>query len=98
MYQAAPISPRIRRIRERRREHDSGHVVLCGERTDIYTRYYQSHEAEHAALKRAGALYAWCDKHAVRLEEDELSLAISGATGAAPILTRSGASAGWKRR
>jgi len=78
MYQTAPISPRIQRIRERRREHDCGHVVLCGERTKIYTDYYKTHEAEHPALKRAGALYEWCDKHVLRLEDDEIFVANLG--------------------
>jgi formate C-acetyltransferase len=52
--------------------------VLCGERTKIYTDYYKAHEAEHPALKRAGALYEWCDKHVLRLEEDEIFVANLG--------------------
>lgn len=72
MYIKAPVSPRIERIKERRREHDNGNVILCGERTRIYTHYYKTHEAETALLKRAGALYEWCANKQVRIEEDEM--------------------------
>ena len=78
MYQKAPVSPRIQKIKDRRLEHDNGHVILCAERTDIYTKYYKAHEAEVAALKRAGALYEWCSKHVVRLEDDEMFVANLG--------------------
>ncbi len=78
MYQKVAVSPRIQRIRDKRRVHDSGNVILCAERTDIYTRYYKAHEAELAPLKRAGALYAWCCQHEVRLEEDEIFVANLG--------------------
>ena len=72
MYQIAPVNDRIKQIKERRKQHDNGNVKLCGERTEIYTRYYKSHEAEMPALKRAGALYDWCEKHALSLEEDAM--------------------------
>jgi formate C-acetyltransferase len=75
MYQIAPIDPRIQKIKDKRRFHDSGNMILCGERTEIYTKYYKSHEAELPALKRAGALYSWCENHEVRLEEDEIFVA-----------------------
>jgi formate C-acetyltransferase len=71
-YETVPVSPRILRIKERRSEHDNGHVILCGERTKIYTDYYKAHEDELPILKRAGALYDWCAKKVVRLEEDEM--------------------------
>ena len=72
MYKPAPISPRISKIKERRKEHDNGNVILSGERTKIYTDYYKSHEAEIAALKRAGALYEWCARHELSLEDDAM--------------------------
>ena len=72
MYQLAPISPRIRKIKERRKEHDNGNVILTAERTDIYTQYYKTHEAELPALKRSGALYDWCAKHKLSLEDDAM--------------------------
>lgn len=72
MFTPAPISDRIKKIKERRREHDNGNVILCGERTKIYTDYYKAHEAQYPLLLRAGALYEWCDKKVVRLEEDEM--------------------------
>jgi formate C-acetyltransferase len=71
-YEVAPISPRIARIKERREEHDNGKVILCAERTKIYTDYYKTHEAELPILQRAGALYNWCAKKSVRLEDDEM--------------------------
>ncbi|MDR1589736.1 MAG: hypothetical protein LBS51_06030 [Oscillospiraceae bacterium] len=72
MFQLAPVSERVRRIKERRREHDNGHVALCGERTGIYTRYYKTHDMETEIMKRAGALYEWCDKHELSLEDDAM--------------------------
>ena len=72
MFKTSPISPRISRIKEKRKEHDNGNVILCAERTDIYTKYYKSHEAEVAALKRSGALYDWCAKHKLSIEDDAM--------------------------
>ena len=72
MYKTAPISPRIARIKEMRKEHDNGNVALCGERTKIYTDYYKSHESELPALKRAGALYSWCSQHVLSLEPEAM--------------------------
>ncbi len=72
MFSASPVSPRISRIKEKRREHDDGHVMLCAERTKIYTDYCKTHEAQHPLLLRAGALYEWCAKKVVRIEEDEM--------------------------
>ena len=72
MFTPAPISPRIKKIKERRKEHDHGHVIMCAERTKIYTDYYKSHEAQYPLLLRAGALYDWCAKKVVRLEDDEM--------------------------
>jgi formate C-acetyltransferase len=77
-YEVAPISPRITRIKQRRVEHDNGNVILCAERTKIYTDYYKSHEDELPVLKRAGALYEWCAQKVVRLEEDEMFVANIG--------------------
>jgi formate C-acetyltransferase len=78
MYTKAPISPRIQKIKEDRRAHDNGGVILCAERTGIYTTYYKAHEAQIPILKRAGALYEWCEKHAVRIEKDEMFAANLG--------------------
>ena len=71
MFKASPISPRIQKIKERRKEHE-GHIIFCGERTAIYTKYYKTHESEVAALKRAGALYEWCANHTLSLEDDAM--------------------------
>jgi formate C-acetyltransferase len=71
-FEVAPISPRITKIKQRREEHDNGHVILCAERTKIYTDYYKAHEAELPILVRAGALKEWCTKKTVRLEDDEM--------------------------
>ncbi len=72
MYQIAPISPRIQAIKAKRREHDYGHVVLDAQRTGIYTNYYKTHESECEQMKRAGALYAWCEQKTLSLEEDAM--------------------------
>ena len=59
-------------IKERRKQHDNGNVIFCGERTAIYTNYYKTHESEVAALKRAGALYEWCEKHTLSINDDAI--------------------------
>ena len=72
MYEKAPISPRIQRIKDLRREHDYGHVILDGERTRIYTQYYKEHEDECEQMKRAGCLYAWARDKTLFMEEDAM--------------------------
>lgn len=72
MYRIAEVGERIRQIKKRRAEHDNGHVILCAERTKIYTDYYKNHEFEVEALKRAGALCDWCAKKTLSLEEDAM--------------------------
>jgi formate C-acetyltransferase len=78
MYKMASVSERIQNIKANRREHDNGHVILCGERTKIYTDYYKAHEGQLPLLKRAGALYEWCANKKVRIEEDEMFVANVG--------------------
>ena len=72
MYQKSPISPRIQQIKDRRREHDYGHVILDAERTKIYTQYYKEHEDEVEQIKRAGCLYAWARDKTLCIEEDAM--------------------------
>ena len=72
MYQKSPISPRIQQIKDRRREHDYGHVILDAERTKIYTQYYKEHEDEGEQMKRAGCLYAWARDKTLCIEEDAM--------------------------
>ena len=43
MFQFAPISDRIQKLREKREWANRGHVHMDGERTKIYTDYYKTH-------------------------------------------------------
>jgi formate C-acetyltransferase len=62
MFQFAPVSDRIRRIRAKKDVFTSGkYMTLNTERTKIYTDYCRAHDNEYPILKRAGALKTWCE-------------------------------------
>ena len=50
---------------------DSAGYHLESERTRIYTQYYRDHEEEHPVLKRARALYAWCEQKEIWIADDD---------------------------
>ena len=57
MFEFAPMTERIKRVRAKRDVFTSGkYMTVNSERTKIYTDYYKEHENEYPLLKRSGAL------------------------------------------
>ena len=79
MFQFAPVSKRIKRIREKRDAFTGGRfMTLNSERTKIYTDYYKAHENEYPLLKRAGALYNWCATRKINVFDDDIFVGTPG--------------------
>ena len=79
MFQFAPISDRIKHIREKRDAFTGGrHMTINAERTQIYTNYYKTHENEFPILKRAGALYNWSAERQINVFEDDIFVGTPG--------------------
>jgi formate C-acetyltransferase len=78
-FKFAPISDRIRRIREKRDVFTGGrYMTINSERTKIYTDYYKSHEHEYPVLKRAGALQTWCAEREINVFDDDIFVGTPG--------------------
>jgi pyruvate formate-lyase/glycerol dehydratase family glycyl radical enzyme len=75
MYTLSPITPRVRKMRERYR--DSLPTGDC-ERTKIVTEYYKTSLHEVPIIRRAKALHEILSKMTVRIEDDELIAGNSG--------------------
>ena len=80
MFQFAPISDRIQKLREKRAWANRGHVRMDGERTKIYTDYYKTHEAEPNNLKRAHCLYEWVKNKTILVEDEDIFVGNLGRT------------------
>ena len=79
MFQFAPVSDRIRHIRERKDVFTGGkYMTLNAERTKIYTDYCKMHDNEYPLLKRAGALYAWCATKAANVFDEDIFVGTPG--------------------
>ncbi len=79
MFQFAPMSDRIVRLRERRDAFTGGkYMTINSERTKIYTDYYKEHENQWPLLKRAGALYTWCATKECRVFDDDIFVGTTG--------------------
>ncbi|NLP37364.1 MAG: hypothetical protein GX357_06905 [Firmicutes bacterium] len=79
MFKFAPVSDRIKRIREKRDIFTGGrYMTINAERTKIYTDYYKQHENEFPILKRAGALYTWCATKEVNVFADDIFVGTPG--------------------
>ena len=79
MFQFAPVSDRIRHIRERKDVFTGGkYMTLNAERTRIYTDYCKLHDNEYPLLKRAGALYAWCATKAANVFDEDIFVGTPG--------------------
>ncbi len=79
MFQFAPMSDRIKRIRKKRDVFTSGrNMTINSERTKIYTYYYKTHENEFPILKRAGAFYAWCAARQINIFDDDIFVGTPG--------------------
>lgn len=79
MFQFAPVSDRIRRIREKKDVFTGGkYMTINSERTKIYTDYCREHDNEFPVLKRAGALYAWCSTKKANVFDDDIFVGTPG--------------------
>ena len=79
MFQFAPVSERIRRIRGKKDVFTSGkYMTLNAERTKIYTDYCRNHDNEYPILKRAGALKAWCAEKQANVFDDDIFVGTPG--------------------
>ena len=79
MFQFAPVSDRIRRIREKKDVFTSGkHMTINSERTKIYTDYCRAHDNEYPVLKRAGALKTWCAARQINVFDDDIFVGTPG--------------------
>jgi formate C-acetyltransferase len=79
MFQFAPVSDRIARIREKRDAFTQGKLIKVNtERTKIYTDYYKAHPYEHPLLKRSGALLEWASKKEVNIFDDDIFVGTPG--------------------
>ena len=79
MFQFAPVSERIRRIRSKKEVFTSGkYMTLNAERTKIYTDYCKAHDNEYPVLKRAGALKTWCAEKETNVFDDDIFVGTPG--------------------
>lgn len=79
MFQFAPMSDRIKRIRGRRDAFTCGrNMTINSERTKIYTDYYKAHKNEYPILKRAGAFYTWCAAKQIHIFDDDIFVGTPG--------------------
>ncbi len=79
MFQFAPVSERIKRMRAKRDAFAAGkYMTINSERTKIYTDYYKSHENQWPLLKRAGALCAWCASKQCSVFDDDIFVGSTG--------------------
>ena len=79
MFEFAPMTDRIKRIRAKRDVFTGGkYMTINSERTKIYTDYYKAHENEYPLLKRSGALLEWAAKKKCNVFEDDILVGTPG--------------------
>ena len=79
MYQFAPVSERIQKLRQQRDAFTKGNLIKINtERTKIYTDYYKEHPNEHPLLKRSGALLSWAQKKECNVFDDDIFVGTPG--------------------
>ncbi len=79
MFEFAPMTERIKRIRAKRDVFTSGKFMTVNtERTKIYTDYYKEHENEFPLLKRSGALLEWARKKECVVFDDDILVGTPG--------------------
>jgi formate C-acetyltransferase len=79
VFQFAPVTDRITRIREKRDAFTQGKLITMNtERTKIYTDYYKGHPNEHPLLKRSGALLEWASKRVINVFDDDIFVGTPG--------------------
>ncbi len=79
MFEFAPVSERIRKIRENRDAFTQGNLIhINTERTKIYTDYYRTHMNEHPLLRRSGAILAWAAQREINVFDDDIFVGTPG--------------------
>ena len=79
MFEFAPMSDRIKSIREKRDVFTGGkYITINAERTRLYTEYYKAHESEYPLLKRAGALKYWAENRQYHVFDDDILVGTPG--------------------
>ena len=79
MYEFAPVTERIARMRKKRDIFTAGTgMTINAERTKIYTDYYKAHRNELPVLKRAGALQTWCETKEANIFDDDVFVGTLG--------------------
>lgn len=79
MFEFAPVSDRIRRIREKKNVFTGGkYMTINSERTKIFTDYCREHDNEFPVLKRAGALHTWCATRQINVHDDDIFVGTPG--------------------
>jgi formate C-acetyltransferase len=79
MFQFAPVSDRIKRIREKRDMFTQGHAITINpDRPKISPDYYKAHPNEVPMLKRAGALLDWVKKRKINVFDDDIFVGTPG--------------------
>lgn len=78
-FKFAPVSDRIKNLREKRDVFNNGALIKLNiERTKLYTEYYKAHPAEHALLKRSGALLYWAKNREINVFDDDIFVGTTG--------------------
>jgi len=79
MFEFAPMTERIQRVRAKRDVFTGGkYMTINSERTKIYTDYYKEHENEYPLLKRSGALLEWAAKKKCNVFDDDILVGTPG--------------------
>ncbi|MDR0838553.1 MAG: hypothetical protein LBN99_02805 [Oscillospiraceae bacterium] len=73
MFQFAPVSERITRMRERHDGFTNGsRISVNTERTKLYTEYFRAHVNEPPQLLRAGALLYWAENKECNVFDEDI--------------------------
>ncbi|MDR0858941.1 MAG: hypothetical protein LBN97_07920 [Oscillospiraceae bacterium] len=79
MFEWAPVTDRIQRIRNRKDGFFRGErITVNTERTKIYTDYCRANDNQHPLLKRAGALYDWASRKKCTVFDDDIIVGTLG--------------------
>ncbi|MBQ8831079.1 MAG: hypothetical protein IJ017_05735 [Oscillospiraceae bacterium] len=79
MFKFAPVSDRIKKIREKRDAFTNGKLITINtERTKLYTEYYKQHPNEHPLLKRSGAILYWAQNKVCNVFDDDIFVGTPG--------------------
>ena len=79
IFQFAPVTDRIARMRDKRDAFTQGGLITINtERTQLCTDYYRANPGEHPLLKRAGAVLHWAKYHETNVFDDDIIVGTPG--------------------